>query len=186
MNPTNIFAPVSILVLPETRGVNQSGTASCDLGTCVSNPWMYEVKDMRYSVLAGRILFSLSFVMSGFGHFSSQEIAFAAAQGVPLASVVVPLSGILALVGGLSIAFGYKAKWGTALIVLFLVPVTVVMHNFWSVNDPLVAQDQMAHFMKNVSLIGSAFFIFYFGSGPFSLDAREHSYSRNRKERAVA
>ena len=69
---------------------------------------------MRYSVLAGRILFSLSFVMAGFGHFSSQEIAFAAAQGVPLASVVVPLSGILALVGGLSIAFGYKAKWGSS------------------------------------------------------------------------
>jgi len=141
---------------------------------------------MRYLILAGRILFSLSFLMAGFGHFSIREIAFAAAQGVPLASVVVPLSGILAIVGGLSIAFGYKAKWGAALIVLFLVPVTVAMHNFWSVNDPLVAQDQMAHFMKNVSLIGSAFFIFYFGSGPFSLDAREYSYSRNRKERAVA
>jgi putative oxidoreductase len=147
---------------------------------------MYEVKDMRYSVLSGRILFSLSFVIAGFGDFSSQQIAFAAAQGVPLASVVVPLSGILSLVGGLSVAFGYKAKWGAALIVLFLVPVTVVMHNFWSVSDPLVAQDQMAHFMKNISLIGGAFLIFYFGSGPFSLDAHEHSHSRNRKEPAVA
>ena len=54
------------------------------------------------------------------------------------------------------------------------------------VSDPVVAQDQMAHFMKNVSLIGSAFFIFYFGSGPLSLDAREHSHSGNRKERAAA
>jgi putative oxidoreductase len=61
-----------------------------------------------------------------------------------------------------------------------------MMHNFWSVSDVAVAQDQMAHFMKNVSLIGSALFIFYFGSGPFSLDARARSYSENRKERAVA
>ena len=140
---------------------------------------------MRYSVLAGRILFSLLFIMAGFGHFSSQEIAFAAAQGVPLASVAVPLSGILAVVGGLSIALGYKARWGAALIVLFLVPVTFTMHNFWAVKDPLVAQDQMAHFMKNVSLLGSALFIFYFGSGPLSLDARVRSYS-GRDERAAA
>jgi len=141
---------------------------------------------MRYSVLAGRILFSLLFIMAGLGHFSSQEIAFAAAQGVPLASVVVPLSGILAIVGGLSIALGYKAKWGAALIVLFLIPVTLMMHNFWAAKDPLVAQDQMAHFMKNVSLLGSALFIFYFGSGPLSLDARKRSYSASRDERAAA
>jgi putative oxidoreductase len=147
---------------------------------------MQEAKDMRYSILAGRILFSLLFIMAGFGLFSSQQIAFAAAQGVPLASVAVPLSGILALVGGLSIALGYKAKWGAALIVLFLVPVTLMMHNFWSVTDPMVAQDQMAHFMKNVSLLGSALFIFYFGSGPLSLDARERSHSASRDERSAA
>ena len=141
---------------------------------------------MRYSVLAGRVLFSLIFVLASPGLFSSQQIAFAAAQGVPLASIAVPFSGILALVGGLSVALGYKAKWGAALLILFLVPVTVMMHNFWSVSDAAVAQDQMAHFMKNVSLIGSALFIFYFGSGPLSLDARARSYSENPKERAVA
>src|SRR5437667_5986789 len=86
-----------------------------------------EVNDMRYSVLAGRVLFSLIFVLAGLGNFSSQQIAFAAAQGVPLASIAVPFSGILALVGGLSIALGYKARWGAALLILFLVPVTVMM-----------------------------------------------------------
>ena len=145
-----------------------------------------EVNDMRYSVLAGRVLFSLLLVMAGVGLFSSQQIAFAAAQGVPLASIAVPISGLLAVLGGLSIALGYKAKWGAALIVLFLVPVTLMMHNFWSVNDPAVAQDQMAHFMKNLSLIGSALFISYFGSGPLSLDARDRGYSEDGKERAAA
>jgi putative oxidoreductase len=145
-----------------------------------------EVKDMRYSVLAGRILFALVFIMGGFSLFSSQQIAFAASQGVPLASVAVPFSGVLAVVGGLSIALGYKAKWGAALIVLFLVPVTLMMHNFWAVKDPLVAQDQMAHFMKNVSLLGSALFIFYFGSGPLSLDTPQRRDSASRDERAAA
>src|SRR5437867_13447434 len=100
--------------------------------------------------------------MAGVGHFSSQEIAFAAAQGVPLASIAVPISGLLAVLGGLSIALGYKAKWRAALIVLFLVPVTLMMHNFWSVNDRSVAQVLMAHFMLNLSLIGSVIFISYF------------------------
>ncbi len=141
---------------------------------------------MRYSVLAGRVLFSSLFVIAGLGHFSSQEIGYAAAQGVPLASIIVPMSGIMAIVGGLSIALGYKAKWGAALVVLFLVPVTITMHDFWSVTDPLAAQDQMAHFMKNVSLLGSALIIFYFGAGPLSLDARSRSRSEERKERAAA
>jgi len=141
---------------------------------------------MRYSVLAGRVLFSLLFVAGGFGEFSSQVIGFAAAQGVPLASIAVPLSGLMAILGGLSIAFGYKTKWGAALLVLFLIPVTFMMHNFWAVSDPAVAQDQMAHFMKNLSLIGSALFISYFGAGPLSLDARVSNQSGDRNQRAVA
>ncbi len=105
-------------------------------------------------------------------HFSKHTIAYAAAQGLPLASVAVPLSGIIALAGGLSIFFGYRTKFGSWLIVLFLVPVTVVMHKFWGVTDPRIAQMQMTMFMKNVSMLGGALSISQFGAGPFSLDAR--------------
>jgi len=141
---------------------------------------------MRYSVLIGRILFASLFVMAALGHFSSQEIAFAAAQGVPLASLTVPFSGLMALIGGLSIALGYKAKWGAVLFILFLATVTVMIHNFWVATDPLVAQDQIAHFMKNVSLIGSALLIFYFGSGPLSLDARSRSDYAEHEQHVAA
>ena len=123
-------------------------------------------------VVLGRALFALIFLMSGFGHFSKQTIAYAAAQGVPLASLAVPLSGVLALAGGLSILFGYRAKLGAWLIVLFLVPVSLMMHKFWTVTDPMMAQMQMIMFMKNVSMLGGALLISQFGSGPFSLDSR--------------
>ena len=62
---------------------------------------------MKYIVLVGRILFSFIFVMTIIGHFSKQDISYAAAAGVPLASIAVPVSGIIAFLGGLSIAFGY-------------------------------------------------------------------------------
>src|SRR5580704_10351698 len=125
---------------------------------------------MQYSVLLGRFFYSLIFIFAALGHFSQQTIGYAASQGVPMANVLVPLSGVMALLGGLSILLGYKARWGAVLLILFLVPVTIVMHNFWAVSDPMAQQMQMAHFMKNVALLGTALMIVYFGSGPLSLD----------------
>ena len=125
--------------------------------------------------LAGRILFSAIFIMSGFLHFSQQEIAYAAQAGVPMAAFLVPASGVLALAGGLSILLGYRAKIGAWLLVLFLVPVTLMMHNFWAVKDPMMAQMQMAMFLKNVTMLGGALLISQFGAGALSLDARRNS-----------
>ena len=127
---------------------------------------------MNYLVVLGRVLYAMIFVMAGPGHFTANTIAYAASKGVPLASIAVPLSGIISLAGGLSIALGYRAKWGGWLIVLFLVPVTVMIHNFWAMSDPAMAQLQQVMFMKNLSVIGAALLIAHFGSGPLSVDNR--------------
>jgi putative oxidoreductase len=124
-------------------------------------------------VLLGRLFFVLIFVMAGPNHFRSQTIAYAASQGVPLASIAVPASGIIAILGGLSILLGYRAKLGAWLIALFLVGVTPMLHNFWTVADPMMRQMQMIMFMKNVSMLGAALLITQFGSGPWSLDSRK-------------
>jgi len=124
------------------------------------------------AVLLGRFFFALIFLMAGANHFSKQTIGYAISAGVPLASIAVPLSGVLSIAGGLSILLGYRAKLGGWLIVLFLVPVTLMMHKFWLVQDPMMAQIQMILFMKNVAMLGGALLISQFGAGPFSLDAR--------------
>lgn len=122
-------------------------------------------------VLLGRLFYVLIFLMSAIGHFTPQVIGYAASQGVPLASIAVPLSGIIAAVGALSILLGYRAKIGAWLIVVFLVPVSM-LHNFWAVSDPMMHQIQMALFMKNLSMLGAALLISQLGTGPYSLDAR--------------
>lgn len=127
---------------------------------------------MKFAVPLGRVLLALVFVMGGLGHFSHQSVAYAASQGVPLAGLVVPASGVIALAGGLSVALGYRVKLGAWLLVIFLVPVTLAMHAFWTVKDPMMAQVQQAAFMKNLSILGGAFLLAYFGAGPVSLDAR--------------
>src|SRR5712672_3788297 len=112
-------------------------------------------------VVLGRLFFVLIFLMSGPLHFSKQEVAYTAAQGVPLPAILVPFSGLLAVAGGLSILLGYRAKIGAWLLVIFLVPVTVMMHNFWSVSDPMTLQIERAMFMKNVTMLGGALVISY-------------------------
>src|SRR6201998_311989 len=98
-------------------------------------------------VVLGRFLFALIFLMPGANHFNKQTVGYAASQGVPLASTAVPLAGVLAIAGGLSILLGYRTKLGAWLIVLFLVPVPFMMHKFWTVTDPMRAQSQMDLFM---------------------------------------
>jgi len=123
-------------------------------------------------VFLGRLLFSFIFVMASFNHFKGQTIAYAASQGVPMASIAVPFSGVLALLGGLSILLGYRAKIGGWLIALFLIGVTPLMHKFWGVSDPMTQQMQMIMFLKNLAMLGGALLITQFGAGPWSLDNR--------------
>ena len=127
---------------------------------------------MKTTTLVGRILYSLIFLAAVPGHFQAETVAYAAAQGVPLASLAVPASGILALLGALSVAFGYKARWGALGLIAFLAPVTVMMHNFWTVADPMMHQLQMVMFMKNLALVGGALTFAANGAGAYSLDAR--------------
>ncbi len=130
---------------------------------------------MKITTLVGRILYSLLFLSAAPGHFSAATIGYAAAQGVPLASLAVPASGILALLGGLSIALGYKTRLGALALIAFLVPVTFMMHNFWAVTDPMMHQLQMVMFMKNLALVGGALTFFVHGAGAYSVDSHlEH------------
>lgn len=126
---------------------------------------------MKYLVLLARFFYSFIFIMGGVNHLTNpQMVAYAGSAGVPLPSVLVPISGLIALLGGLSILLGFKAKIGGWLIVLFLVPVTLMMHAFWTVADPQVHMLQMTMFTKNLAMLGGAILIAYFGSGPMSLE----------------
>jgi|SRR5437867_4010430 len=128
---------------------------------------------MRYVPLIGRVLFAAMFLKAAPAHFQEQAIGFVSEQGIPFAPVLVPVSGFLALAGGLSVLLGWRAKVGAWLLVAFLVPVTLLMHPYWVVTDPAAAAVQEAMFYKNVAMLGGALLIAYFGAGPLSMDARK-------------
>lgn len=125
---------------------------------------------MRFLVPVGRTLFSAIFLLSSPNNFKSDTIGYAASHGVPLARIAVPLAGVIAILGAISIVLGWYARVGALLIILFLIPVTLTMHDFWAVHDPQQAQMQMINFMKNMSMLGGALLIAYHGAGPVSID----------------
>ena len=121
--------------------------------------------------LIGRILVGGYYIFNGFNHFSKKDMMAgdAKSKGVPIPDITIPLTGLLLLLGGLSLLLGIYPYIGVALIVIFLVPVTFMMHNFWAVPKEQKMAD-MVQFMKNIALIGSTLmFLAIPTPWPFSL-----------------
>lgn len=127
--------------------------------------------NLRALVPLGRALFAAIFLAAVPGHFTAAYVSYAAEAGVPMAGILVPLFGLIALGGGLSILLGFHARFGGWLVIAFLLPITFSMHNFWAVADPTMRAFQQAQFMKNIAMIGAALLIAYWGAGPISVDA---------------
>lgn len=124
--------------------------------------------------LVGRILIALIFIISGafkiLGY--SQTVGFAASKGLPLASVAIACAIVIEVLGGLAVLIGFKTRIAAWILFLYLIPTTFVFHNFWTMTG-MQQQDNMAHFMKNVAIMGALLLL---GSGaptPYSADARQ-------------
>ncbi len=121
-------------------------------------------------LLLGRILFGAIFFKDAIDHFSPEMLLEAQERDVILPHLLLPLSGVLAIIGGLLIIFGFKTKFGAGLIVKVLIPVTFIFHNFWSFSTPELVDREFDHFVISLGLIGAAFMVMHFGGGPWSID----------------
>ncbi len=77
-------------------------------------------------------------------------------KGVPMPSTAVFLSGLLMLLGGLSVVFDVRMVLGLWLIIIFLIPTTFMMHAFWKEKDPSTKMSENIAFMKNMALVGGS------------------------------
>ncbi len=81
---------------------------------------------------------------------------YASSKNVPSPKYAVLLAGLFLLFGGLGMVLGVYVQWAVLLLVVFLVVVSVMMHNFWAVTDPTQKQMEMVNFLKNMALAGAA------------------------------
>jgi putative oxidoreductase len=126
----------------------------------------------RYGTLAARILISQIFILSG--AMKVMDPASTAAQMEGRGMFWIPFflwsAAAVELGGGLSLLVGYKARLGALALFLFLIPVTLTFHNFWTYPDPKEQQQNMILFMHNLTLMGGLILLMAFGPGPFSVD----------------
>jgi putative oxidoreductase len=124
-------------------------------------------------VIVGRVLLALMFIYAGFGKLTNLEgtAGYIASGGLPMASVLAVVVGLLELLGGLAIAVGLQARWAALALGLFTLAASVLFHKFWAVPaDQAFVQQLM--FMKNLSVAGGLFIVAALGAGPASVDAR--------------
>lgn len=106
--------------------------------------------------LIGRILIGGFFIFAGFNHFAQLKMmaGYAKMKGAPAPEAAVGGSGVLLLLGGLSLLLGFHPTIGVILLVLFLVPASFMIHNFWTIKDPQARMGELVNFEKNIAILG--------------------------------
>lgn len=119
----------------------------------------------KYGPLIGRICLSIIFIIAGWNKLTGFEgtLEHMSNKGLPLTELLLVLTIIIELGGGLMLFFGLLARWAALAIALFIIPVTIVFHPFWA--DPT----QFHAFFKNLAILGGMLYIMVHGSGPYSI-----------------
>jgi len=116
--------------------------------------------------LAGRVLFTLIFFLSGITHFTNlgDYVALIPAA-IPFRAFWVIISGVVELVGAVLIVGNIYPRLGGWLIALFLVPVTITVHGvaMMTAPDEQMRGMQLSFFLKGVAMTGAALLITQLG-----------------------
>jgi putative oxidoreductase len=122
------------------------------------------------AALAGRILLSIIFILSGFGKITGYDgTAAYMATKLPMVSVLLPLTILVELGGGILLVIGFKARWAALALAGFTILAALVFHNFWAV-EAARAMNEQINFLKNIAIAGGMLVVFAFGPGRYSLD----------------
>ncbi|EKE19151.1 MAG: DoxX family protein, partial [uncultured bacterium] len=112
---------------------------------------------MEIIFLVGKILFGGYFVYSGLNHFIKKDSLFAYARSrhVSMPGAAVLVSGVIIFLGGLGVLLGFYVRWSLALIAIFLLLVSFIMHRFWTISDESTRMIEKTNFSKNMALLGA-------------------------------
>lgn len=130
----------------------------------------------------GRALLSLIFVLSAVNKLQGWQgtVEMMAGKGLPVPDALLSMAVGLELVGGILVAIGLYARWGALALLTFIVPVSLIMHNFWAQPEGAQRMGEMISFMKNLTISGGLLFLLAMGAGPWSIDALWQRKPANR------
>ena len=126
---------------------------------------------MKSLFLVGRLIFGGYFLFSGMDNFKNRKgvVQFARAKKMPQPELAVLASSVLLTAGGASLTLGLEPKFGVVPVIVFLAAVSPMVHDFWHEQDPQSHQLQLAHFAKNMGLIGALLTLMAVEEWPLSI-----------------
>jgi putative oxidoreductase len=118
------------------------------------------------SELAGRILLSALFLLSGLGKIGAYAgtAAYMSSAGVP--GALLPVVIATEVFGAVAIIVGWQTRVSAALLAGYSVLAALIFHTHFA------DQIEMIMFLKNVSIAGGFLLLVANGAGPLSLDRR--------------
>lgn len=122
--------------------------------------------------LLGRICIGILFLWAGTAKILGWEgtIGYMASKQMPLISFFLPIAVALQILGALSLIIGYKARWGAAILIIFIIPASIIFHDFWNLQGMERLNEQIM-FMKDVGVLGGLLGILAFGPGKYALNS---------------
>lgn len=123
-------------------------------------------------MFVGRFCISVIFILSACLKVNDYEATFELMSSKGLIMIPLLLYGAAALefLGGVALLLGCKTRLMAVLLLIFLVPVTYLFHDFW-ILEGSSRQMQMILFTKNLAIFGGLIYIVATGGGFCSVDA---------------
>jgi putative oxidoreductase len=114
----------------------------------------------------GRVLIAVIFVMSGLGKLAAPDatIGYISAANLPFPFLAYVVAVVVEIGGGILLIAGFQTRAVGAVLAIFTVAAAVGFHGAFS------DQNQMIHFLKNISMAGGLLQVVAFGAGSFSID----------------
>ena len=113
-------------------------------------------------VLVGRVLFSIFFVRSGWGHLTKGKgmIGYADTAGLPVPYLAGWPSGVWLIAASACVALGIWPDVGALMVAAFVIPAAWYFHRFWTIDDPSQRQAQSSSFYRNIEILGASLAMF--------------------------
>ncbi len=118
-----------------------------------------------FLMFVGRFFLGLAFLWAAVEKIMNFDAAtqMVADKGFSEAAVFVIGACVVELLGGLSLIFGYRTRWGAFVLALFLIPTTMIYHRFWEVGEAH-RQVEILLFLKNLAIFGGLLYVIACGA----------------------
>ncbi len=123
------------------------------------------------AALFGRIIIALLFLVAAAGKIQNWDVTINTIKEANFAwpEALASIAVVLEILGGLSLFFGYRTRFGALLLIIVIIAASLLFHDFWNAAaDKVLAEKE--NFARNLFYLGALLLVTAFGAGRYSVD----------------